>query len=73
MAACRIAGQWATVDGIDRVEDGATAAEIMRLLGHASLTSSQTYIEVTAGLQRAAVWSNRTNRALAGPVREGPA
>ncbi len=46
-------------------EDGASAAEIMRLLGHASLASSQTYIEVTAGQQRAAVRSNRTNRALA--------
>ncbi|SCF23077.1 Site-specific recombinase XerD [Micromonospora purpureochromogenes] len=50
-------------------EDGASAAEIMRLLGHASLASSQTYIEVTAGQQRAAVRSNRTNRALAGLVR----
>jgi site-specific recombinase XerD len=47
-------------------EDGASAAEIMRLLGHASLASSQTYIEVTAGQQRDAVRSNRTNRALAG-------
>ncbi|MEV5695402.1 tyrosine-type recombinase/integrase [Micromonospora globbae] len=47
-------------------EDGASAAEIMRLLGHASLAASQTYIEVTAGQQRAAVRSNRTNRALAG-------
>nr|QLK01098.1 tyrosine-type recombinase/integrase [Micromonospora carbonacea] len=49
-------------------EDGASAAEIMRLLGHASLASSQTYIEVTAGQQRAAVRSNRTNRVLAGLV-----
>lgn len=47
-------------------EDGASAAEIMRLLGHASLASSQAYIEVTAGQQRAAVRSNRTNRSLAG-------
>ncbi|MFC4017441.1 tyrosine-type recombinase/integrase [Micromonospora sp. GCM10011542] len=47
-------------------EDGASAAEIMRLLGHASLASSQTYIEVTAGQQREAVRSNRTNQALAG-------
>ncbi|PZF88026.1 tyrosine-type recombinase/integrase, partial [Micromonospora deserti] len=46
-------------------EDGAGAAEIMRLLGHASLASSQTYIEVTAGQQRDAVRSNRTNRVLA--------
>ncbi|MFG1894029.1 tyrosine-type recombinase/integrase [Micromonospora zamorensis] len=49
-------------------EDGASAAEIMRLLGHASLASSQTYIEVTAGQQRDAVRANRTNRALAGLV-----
>lgn len=47
-------------------EDGASASEIMRLLGHASLTTSQNYIDVTAGQQRAAVRSNRTNRALAG-------
>ncbi|WBB80808.1 tyrosine-type recombinase/integrase [Micromonospora sp. WMMD882] len=49
-------------------EDGASAAEIMRLLGHASLSSSQSYIEVTAGQQRAAVRSNRTHRVLAGLV-----
>ncbi|MFI6263461.1 tyrosine-type recombinase/integrase [Micromonospora sp. NPDC051006] len=49
-------------------EDGASAAEIMRLLGHASLAASQAYIEVTAGQQRAAVRSNRTNRALAVPT-----
>ncbi|MEH0939004.1 tyrosine-type recombinase/integrase [Micromonospora psammae] len=59
-------------------EDGASAAEIMQLLGHASLASSQTYIEVTAGQQRAAVRSNRTHRALvgllpAGRDRGGPA
>ncbi|WP_341715695.1 tyrosine-type recombinase/integrase [Micromonospora sp. FIMYZ51] len=56
-------------------EDGAGAAEIMRLLGHASLASSQTYIEVTAVQQREAVRANRTNRALvrvgAGSVRSG--
>lgn len=45
-------------------EDGANASEIMRLLGHASLTTSQGYIEVTAAQQRAAVRANRTNRAL---------
>jgi integrase/recombinase XerC len=45
-------------------EDGANASEIMRLLGHASLTTSQGYIEVTAEQQRAAVRANRTNRAL---------
>ncbi|GAA0497175.1 integrase [Paractinoplanes deccanensis] len=47
-------------------EDGANASEIMRLLGHASLATSQNYIEVTAGQQRAAVRANRTNRALRG-------
>ncbi|MFI7606440.1 tyrosine-type recombinase/integrase [Micromonospora sp. NPDC049366] len=52
-------------------EDGASAAEIMRLLGHASLASSQTYIEVTAGQQRDAVRANRTNRALAALVPGG--
>ncbi|BFU44624.1 hypothetical protein KRMM14A1004_28610 [Krasilnikovia sp. MM14-A1004] len=45
-------------------EDGANASEIMRLLGHASLVTSQAYIEVTAAQQRAAVRANRTNRAL---------
>jgi integrase/recombinase XerC len=45
-------------------EDGANASEIMRLLGHASLTTSQNYIEVTSAAQRAAVRANRTNRAL---------
>jgi integrase/recombinase XerC len=45
-------------------EDGANASEIMRLLGHASLTTSQNYIEVTAAQQRAAVRANRTHRAL---------
>ncbi|MEU5551033.1 tyrosine-type recombinase/integrase [Micromonospora sp. NPDC047793] len=50
-------------------EDGAGAAEIMRLLGHASLASSQTYIEVTSGQQREAARVNRTYRALVGLVR----
>jgi integrase/recombinase XerC len=45
-------------------EDGANASEIMRLLGHASLATSQNYIEVTSAQQRAAVRANRTNRAL---------
>ncbi|MEV1289207.1 tyrosine-type recombinase/integrase [Micromonospora sp. NPDC049679] len=45
-------------------EDGASASEIMRLLGHATLTTSQNYIDVTAGQQRAAVRANRTNRVL---------
>lgn len=47
-------------------EDGASASEIMHLLGHASLTASQNYIDVTAGQQRAAVRANRTHRALRG-------
>jgi site-specific recombinase XerD len=51
-------------------EDGANASEIMRLLGHASLTTSQNYIEVTSAQQRAAVRANRTNRAL-GDLRRG--
>ncbi|MBB2948207.1 site-specific recombinase XerD [Actinoplanes lutulentus] len=45
-------------------EDGANASEIMRLMGHASLATSQSYIEVTADQQRAAVRANRTNRVL---------
>jgi site-specific recombinase XerD len=45
-------------------EDGANASEIMRLLGHASLATTQGYIDVTAAQQRAAVRANRTNRAL---------
>ncbi|HEX6967853.1 MAG TPA: tyrosine-type recombinase/integrase [Micromonosporaceae bacterium] len=53
-------------------EDGANAAEIMRLLGHASLTASQHYIEVTAQAQREAVRANRTNRALSALVSAAP-
>jgi len=45
-------------------QDGANASEIMRLMGHASLATSQGYIEVTAAQERAAVRANRTNRAL---------
>jgi site-specific recombinase XerD len=45
-------------------EDGASASEIMALLGHASLATSQNYIEATARERRAAVASNRTYRAL---------
>jgi site-specific recombinase XerD len=45
-------------------EDGATASEIMALLGHASLATSQNYIEATARERRAAVAANRTYRAL---------
>jgi integrase/recombinase XerC len=51
-------------------EDGANASEIMRLLGHASLTTSQNYIEVTAAQQRAAVRANRTHRALGSLLAE---
>ena len=45
-------------------EDGASAVEIMRLLGHASLTTSQNYIDATAREQRAAIRASRTSRAL---------
>lgn len=41
-------------------EDGASVAEIMRLLGHASLASSQSYIAVSDAAQREAARSNRT-------------
>jgi len=46
-------------------EDGANAVEIMALLGHASLNTSQNYIEATGAHRRAAAASNRTYRALA--------
>jgi integrase/recombinase XerC len=46
-------------------EDGATATEIMNLLGHASLTTSQVYIDATAREQRQAARANRTYQALA--------
>nr|WP_184485112.1 tyrosine-type recombinase/integrase [Saccharopolyspora gloriosae] len=45
-------------------EDGANAAEIAKLLGHASINSSQTYIDVTAREQRLSVRANRTHRVL---------
>ncbi|PRW65332.1 tyrosine-type recombinase/integrase [Actinopolyspora mortivallis] len=45
-------------------EDGANAAEIAKLLGHASISSSQSYIDVTAREQRLSVRANRTNRVL---------
>lgn len=41
-------------------EDGASVSEIMHLLGHASVASSQAYIEVTARAQREAASANRT-------------
>lgn len=46
-------------------DDGATASEIMALLGHASLTTSQAYIDATAVEQRRSAAANRTYRALA--------
>ncbi|MEU7528453.1 tyrosine-type recombinase/integrase [Saccharothrix sp. NPDC042600] len=46
-------------------EDGASASEIMALLGHASLATSQNYIEATARERRAAVAGNRTYVSLA--------
>jgi integrase/recombinase XerC len=45
-------------------DDGATATEIMLLLGHASLTTSQAYIDATAAEQRRSAAANRTYRAL---------
>jgi len=45
-------------------DDGATASEIMVLLGHASLTTSQAYIDATAAEQRRSAVANRTYRAL---------
>jgi len=46
-------------------EDGATASEIMTLLGHASIATSQGYIDATSREQRAAAAANRTYRVLA--------
>ncbi|MGQ0841787.1 tyrosine-type recombinase/integrase [Actinokineospora sp.] len=46
-------------------EDGANAVEIMVLLGHASLNTSQNYIDATGKERRAAAASNRTYQALA--------
>jgi site-specific recombinase XerD len=45
-------------------EDGATASEIMTLLGHASIATSQGYIDATTREQRAAAAANRTYRVL---------
>lgn len=50
-------------------EDGATGSEIMALLGHASLTTSQAYIDATAVEQRRSAAANRTYRALDGLLR----
>lgn len=51
-------------------EDGASVTEIMHLLGHSSVTSSQAYIEVTARAQREAAGSNRTYGVLRRLARE---
>ncbi|WP_189210239.1 tyrosine-type recombinase/integrase [Actinokineospora fastidiosa] len=51
-------------------EDGANAVEIMALLGHASLNTSQNYIEATGAQRRAAAASNRTYRVLSELVEE---
>lgn len=51
-------------------EDGATATEIQRLLGHESLNTSQGYIDATAQEQRAAARANRTYRSLAALIGE---
>jgi integrase/recombinase XerC len=51
-------------------EDGASASEIMVLLGHASLATSQNYIDATGREQRAATASNRTYRVLGEVARE---
>ena len=45
-------------------EDGATASEIMNLLGHASIATSQGYIDATTREQRAAAAANRTYQVL---------
>jgi integrase/recombinase XerC len=45
-------------------EDGASASEIMALLGHVSITTSQAYIDATAREQRAAAGANRTYRVI---------
>ena len=53
-------------------EDGATATEIQRLLGHASLNTSQGYIDATAAEQRAAARANRAYRTLERIVTKSP-
>ncbi|MBB6171810.1 integrase/recombinase XerD [Nocardiopsis mwathae] len=52
-------------------EDGASVTEIMRLLGHTSITSSQSYIDVTASAQREAARSNRTYGVLRRLAEDG--
>ncbi|MEE2046285.1 integrase, partial [Nocardiopsis tropica] len=41
-------------------EDGASVTEILGVLGHASLSSSQAYSQVTDRAQREAAGANRT-------------
>ncbi|WP_396327716.1 tyrosine-type recombinase/integrase [Jatrophihabitans lederbergiae] len=52
---------------------GASAREIMALLGHASLTTSQAYIDATASEERRSAAANRTYRALDGLLAQGRA
>jgi site-specific recombinase XerD len=54
-------------------EDGATASEIMALLGHVSITTSQSYIDATAREQRAAAGANRTYRVVRELLTASPA
>jgi hypothetical protein len=48
----------------DGASASASASEIMALLGHASLTTSQAYIDATAAEQRRSADADRTYRAL---------
>jgi site-specific recombinase XerD len=50
-------------------EDGATATEIQRLLGHASLATRQGCIDATAAEQRAAARANRSHQTRARVVK----
>jgi len=54
-------------------EDGASASEIMALLGHVSITTSQSYIDATAREQRAAAGANRTYRVVRDLITNSPA
>jgi len=54
-------------------EDGASASEIMALLGHVSITTSQSYIDSTAREQRAAAGANRTYRVVRDLLMANPA
>lgn len=52
---------------------GASARKIMALLSHASLTTSQAYIDATASEERRSAAANRTYRALDGLLAQGRA